>query len=255
MHEKSCLRAAVRTALALPVRRLARRLPLLALLVPGPGSRQRRRAGAAAVPAGDLAGFSSFDVGLWASPKLADLDGDGDLDAVAGSFDGGIRFFANVRAASSPFSRSGPEPRIRSPLCRSSMPPARSWPTSTATAISICWSATRPAGCAFRKYGQRGGRRFRRAVRGGQSVCRPRYRRGEQPAAGGSRRRRRSRRGGRRKPWRPFLFPQHGQRLRSRLRRPERLGQSLCRHRRGDHQRAGARRRRWRRRPRRGGQR
>ena len=49
-----------------------------------------------------LAGFSSFQVNQQSSPELADLDADGDLDAVVGALDGTIRYFVNLRTAASP---------------------------------------------------------------------------------------------------------------------------------------------------------
>ncbi len=47
-------------------------------------------------------GFGLEDVGRYASPSFADIDGDGDLDAFIGNYDGEVRFFRNSGTASAP---------------------------------------------------------------------------------------------------------------------------------------------------------
>ncbi len=42
--------------------------------------------------------FNGFDVGYFSSPTFADVDGDGDLDAFIGEFDGNINYFQNNTA-------------------------------------------------------------------------------------------------------------------------------------------------------------
>ncbi len=46
--------------------------------------------------------FSGIDVGDWSSPDLVDLDGDSDLDAVVGEYDGRLLYFKNTGGTSSP---------------------------------------------------------------------------------------------------------------------------------------------------------
>jgi len=46
--------------------------------------------------------FDGVDVGNLSAPSLADLDGDGDLDAVVGTFDGDVRYFENTGTAIAP---------------------------------------------------------------------------------------------------------------------------------------------------------
>jgi hypothetical protein len=46
--------------------------------------------------------FNTFDVGLQSSPTLADLDGDGDLDLLAGAFDGQFFYYRNTGTAAAP---------------------------------------------------------------------------------------------------------------------------------------------------------
>jgi hypothetical protein len=46
--------------------------------------------------------FQGVDVGYRSHPELADLDGDGDLDAVIGRYDGGLRYYQNSGSSSAP---------------------------------------------------------------------------------------------------------------------------------------------------------
>jgi VCBS repeat-containing protein len=46
--------------------------------------------------------FSSIDVGDFSNPTLADLDSDGDLDAIVGASDGTLRYYTNMGSATSP---------------------------------------------------------------------------------------------------------------------------------------------------------
>jgi hypothetical protein len=103
--------------------------------------------GSATAPAfaelADLANpFNGVDVGSYRTPSLADLDGDGDLDAVVGE----SRTPARPPRPPSP---SAPAPPIRSTasMWGSSARPAS--PTSTATATSTPSSESRAAPCAI----------------------------------------------------------------------------------------------------------
>ena len=46
--------------------------------------------------------FGLSDVGSEASPTLVDIDGDGDLDAFTGNYDGNTLFFKNTGTVNSP---------------------------------------------------------------------------------------------------------------------------------------------------------
>ena len=46
--------------------------------------------------------FDGVDVGFFSAPSFADLDGDGDLDAVVGEVDGTLNYFENTGSASAP---------------------------------------------------------------------------------------------------------------------------------------------------------
>ena len=46
--------------------------------------------------------FANLDAGVRSSPSFGDLDGDGDLDAVIGEFNGTLRYFENTGSATAP---------------------------------------------------------------------------------------------------------------------------------------------------------
>ena len=46
--------------------------------------------------------FGLVDVGSWAKPSFADLDGDGDLDAFIGERDGNTKYFENTGTTINP---------------------------------------------------------------------------------------------------------------------------------------------------------
>ena len=46
--------------------------------------------------------FNGVDVGIGSAPTFADLDGDGDLDALVGEYDGILNYFENTGTASAP---------------------------------------------------------------------------------------------------------------------------------------------------------
>ena len=58
---------------------------------------------------GSLNPFNGVDVGIYSAPSFADLDGDGDLDAFIGDYDGVIKYYQNTGSATSPafIQRSG----------------------------------------------------------------------------------------------------------------------------------------------------
>ena len=84
------------------------------------------------------------DVGLNASPDLADIDGDGDLDAVIGEYDGNTNVFRNTGSATAP-AFAAPSPPTLRPGRRRGLAHLPTSPTSTATATSTRSSASSTA--------------------------------------------------------------------------------------------------------------
>ncbi len=80
--------------------------------------------------------FNGVDVGFYSTPSFADLDGDGDLDAVVGEHDGTLRYFENTGSAIAPAftERTGAANPFNGVDVGPSARPAS--PTSTATATS-----------------------------------------------------------------------------------------------------------------------
>jgi uncharacterized protein (DUF2141 family) len=58
--------------------------------------------------------FDGVDVGRYSAPSFADLDGDGDLDAIVGEAYGALRYFKNTGSATAPAFTSRPAPPTRS---------------------------------------------------------------------------------------------------------------------------------------------
>ena len=84
--------------------------------------------------------FNGVDVGYNSAPSFADLDGDGDLDAVVGEDGGTLNYFENTGSATAPAftERTG----AASPFdgVNAGFAARRASPTSMATATSTRWS-------------------------------------------------------------------------------------------------------------------
>ena len=82
--------------------------------------------------------LDGVDIGSYSAPALADLDGDGDLDLIAGSSNDDIAYFENTGTATSPrFQPSAAARPIPCTALTQVISASRPWPTSTATATSI----------------------------------------------------------------------------------------------------------------------
>ena len=82
--------------------------------------------------------FNGVDVGLFSTPAFADLDRDGDLDAVVGDYNSGVLNISSTPARPPRrFSCSRPARPIRSLVSMWDSKPRRPSPTSMATATSI----------------------------------------------------------------------------------------------------------------------
>ena len=118
--------------------------------------------------------FNGVDVGAYSTPSFADLDGDGDLDAVVGEFYGTLHYFENTGSAIAPAftERTGAANPFNGVDVGSTARPAS--PTSTATATSTPSSGKLRHPALFREHrlGHRAG--LHRAHRRRQSVRRRR---------------------------------------------------------------------------------
>ena len=103
--------------------------------------------------------FDGVDVGIASAPSFADLDGDGDLDAVVGEFYGTLRYFENTGSATAPVftARTGAANPFNGVDVGVYSTPAS--PTSTATATSTPSSGKTPAPCTTSRTPARPSRR------------------------------------------------------------------------------------------------
>ncbi len=90
-------------------------------------------------------GANAIDVGYDSAPTLADLDGDGDLDAVVGLNYGTLAYVLNPAAPPRPPSQYSPVPQILSTASVWDLTLYPRWATWTATAISTPWWGKTPA--------------------------------------------------------------------------------------------------------------
>ena len=93
--------------------------------------------------------FNGVNVGFSSAPSFADLDGDGDLDAVVGANDGTLHYFENTGTAIAPAftARTGAANPFNGVDVGAPARPAS--PTSTATATSTPSSGQTTAPCTI----------------------------------------------------------------------------------------------------------
>ena len=153
--------------------------------------------------------FNGVDFRYRSTPSFADLDGDGDLDAIVGDNNGTLHYFQNTGTATAPVfaERTGAANPFNGVDVGTTA--RRASPTSTATATSTPSSATSTAPCAISRTPVRPPRRSSPSDRRRQSLRRRRCRFPHHADLRRPRRRRRPRRHRRGAQRHPALFREH----------------------------------------------
>ena len=200
--------------------------------------RQHQRRQVSFTPAGRRVRSTASLAGTQGAPAFVDLDGDGDLDLVAGGTDGTLRYFENTGTASVPgyverFDAANPFDAID--VGSQSTPSFADLDGDGDLDLAV--GAADGTLSYFENTGTTAAPVLRPADRRGQSVRRHRCRPAERAELRRPGRRRRPRRGGGRRRRHAELLREHRHGHGAGLRRADRRGQSVRRHRRrhGEH--------------------